>query len=110
MRFDHATVISSSFTFNASDGNAYNFAFIEDKDGLLKVYAPIGEEIVEIENVGTINYDTGYMSIRNFNVSNYGPYISVYVRSRYKDVFAEQNRIVVIEASDLVVTVVEARN
>lgn len=110
MRFDHATLVSSAFTFNASDGNVYDFAFLEDVEGTVKVFAPIAEDIVEIETVGTINYTTGYISIRNFNVNNYGPYISVYIRSRYKDVFAEQNRIVVIEASDLLVTVVEARS
>lgn len=110
LRYDHATLISSTFTFNASDGNAYPFAFLEDdSQGNVKVFAPVGDDLVEIETVGTINYSTGAVSIVGFNVTNYGAYISVYLRSRYRDIFAEQNRIIIIEASDIMLNVIEAR-
>ena len=110
-RMTHSTMISSRFTYNGSDGKVYELAFFEDDaNGNVKVYAPIGEDILPVETVGTINYATGEVNLNNINVASYNDHIDLYFRSRYADIFATQNKIIVIEPSDVTVTVVETRN
>lgn len=107
-RTTHATLISSSFTYNATDGKVYELAFFEDdSQGNVLLFAPIENEILPIESVGTINYVTGEITLNNINVADYNSHISLYIRSRYKDIFASQNKIIVIDPSDVVVNVIE---
>lgn len=107
-RTTHATLISSRFTYNATDGKVYELAFFEDdSQGNVVLFAPIEDEILPIENVGTINYVTGEITLNNINVADYNSHISLYIRSRYKDIFASQNKIIVIDPSDVVVNVIE---
>jgi hypothetical protein len=109
-RTTHATLISSRFTYNATDGKVYNLAFFEDDaNGNVKLFAPIGEEILPIETVGTINYVTGEINLNNINVASYFNYISLYARSRFKDISATQNKIIIIDPSDVSISVVETR-
>lgn len=104
----HSTLFSSNFTYNARDGKVYELAFLEDdSDGNVKVFAPIGETIVPLDIVGTINYSTGFTTITDLNVASYINYISLYFRSRYKDVFASQNKIIIIDPNDVTVSVIE---
>lgn len=107
-RTTHSTLISSRFTYNAKDGKVYELAFFEDDaDGNVKVYAPIGESIIPIETVGTIDYVTGRVTLTDINIADYANYISLYLRSRYKDIFASQNKIIIIDPNDVTVSVIE---
>lgn len=107
-RISHATIISSTFTYNSTDGNAYPLSFFEDDaQGNINVYTTIGEEIVRLDNVGTIDYSTGLIKLNNINVADYTTYISLYIRSRFKDIFASQNKIILIEPSDVNIEVIE---
>ena len=107
-RTTHSTLISSRFTYNAKDGKVYELAFFEDDaDGNVKVFAPIGEAIIPVETVGTIDYVTGRVTLTDINVANYSNYISLYLRSRYKDIFASQNKIIIIDPNDVTVSVIE---
>ena len=73
------------------------------------LYAPIGEDILPIETVGTINYATGEIILNKLNVADYTNHISLYLRSRFKDIFASQNRIIIIDPNDVNVSAVETR-
>lgn len=106
-RVSHSTLISSRFTYNGSDGKVYPLAFFEDDSNNIKVFAPVGQTIVPIETVGTIDYITGMITLTDINVAEYSNYISLYIRSRYKDIFASQNKIILIDPSDVTVTVIE---
>lgn len=109
-RTTHATLISSRFTYNATDGKVYELAFFEDDaNGNVVLYAPIGEDILPIEAVGTINYATGEIILNELNVADYTNHISLYLRSRFKDIFASQNRIIIIDPNDVNVSAVETR-
>lgn len=110
-RYAHSTVISSPFTYNASDGRVYELSFFEDDaEGNINLYAPVGNEIVKIENVGNVQYNTGIVKLNNINVAYYdGNYISLYLRSRYKDIFATQNKTIVIDPNDVSISVIETQ-
>lgn len=111
LRFTHATMISSTFTYIATNGIQYSLAFLEDDaNGNISVFAPIGNDLQVIENVGTINYLTGEIAINDLNVSYYdGSYISLYFRSRYKDIFASQNKVITIDPNDVTISVIETQ-
>ena len=86
----------------------YELAFFEDDaQGNVVLFAPTEDEILPVENVGTINYVTGEITLNNINVANYTNYISLYLRSRFKDIAASQNKIIVIDPSDVSVSIVE---
>lgn len=107
-RLSHATIISSSFTYNSTDGNAYPLSFFEDDaQGNINVYTTIGSEIVSVDKVGSVNYSTGQITLNNISIADYSPYISLYIRSRFKDIFASQNKIILIDPSDVNIEVIE---
>ena len=107
-RTTHATLISSRFTYNATDGKVYELAFFEDDaQGNVVLFAPTEDEIFPVETVGAINYVTGEVTLNNINVANYTNYISLYFRSRFKDIAASQNKIIVIDPSDVSVSIIE---
>ena len=110
LRYTHATLISSNFTFNASDGRVYELAFLEDDaNGNVQVFTNISGNLVPIQTVGTIDYGTGEVILNNLNIANYSNYISLYFRSRFKDIYATQNKIIVIDPNDVFISVIEVK-
>ena len=105
--FAHASVISSKFTFNY-DGVSYPLSYFEDDSlGNIDVYVPIGEKIVKLVNIGTVDYTTGILNINNLNLASYDNYVSIYCKSLSKDLYANQNKIILIEPSDVNITILE---
>lgn len=97
---------SSSFTYGGSN------AFIVDNgSGILQIIRTTSSGFVYLNrNIGTVNYDTGAIVIRNLNVSAYpGSEIKMYGRTRMKDITSPKNRIVTIREEDINVTVVGLR-
>lgn len=110
LRYAHATLISSLFTYNATDGKVYESAFFEDdSNGNIILYATINNEIVPIETVGTIKYSKGTVVLNNINVANYTNHISLYFRSRFKDIYADKNNIIIIDPNDVEISVIETQ-
>lgn len=110
LRYAHATMISSLFTYNATDGKVYDSAFFEDdSNGNIILYAPINNEIIPLETVGTIKYNTGIITLNNINVADYTNYISLYFRSRFKDIYADKNNIIIIDPNDVEISVIETQ-
>ena len=105
----HATVLSSFFTYNSKAGNSYQLAFIEDDDGVLGVYYNTGSGVVKIDDIGTVNYNTGSITINDLSVSSYTDYISLYCRILGGDIRASQNKILIIDPADVSITVTETR-
>lgn len=105
----HATVLSSFFTYTSKAGGSYQLAFIEDDDGVLGVYYNSGSDVVKIDDIGTVDYTTGRITINDLNVSSYTDYISLYCRILGGDIRASQNKILVIDPADVSITVAETR-
>lgn len=107
-RFEHATIFSSKFTYNADDGTSYPFSFLEDDgNGILNVYTTISQTIIQVGTVGTVDYLTGAVRLVNFNVGSYDSYISIYAKGHNKDIIAVRNKIIMIDPADVTVTVEE---
>jgi len=105
--FGHASVISSKFTFNYQN-ISYPLSYFEDDSlGNIDVYVPSGDKVVKLVNIGTVDYTTGTVIISNLNLSSYQNYVSIYCKTLNKDLYANQNKIILIESSDVNITMIE---
>jgi hypothetical protein len=110
LRYSHSTMMSSLFTYNAKDGNVYESSFFEDdSNGNVILYTYINNEIVPIETVGTIDYVEGLVVLKEINVADYTNHISLYFRSRFKDIYADKNNIIIIDPNDVEISVIETK-
>jgi hypothetical protein len=105
--FGHASVISSKFTFSYQDVS-YPLSYFEDDSlGNIDVYVPIGEKVVKLVNIGTVDYINGIIKLNNLNLSSYSSYVSIYCRTLNRDLYANQNKIIIIESSDVDISILE---
>lgn len=98
---------SSTFTYNG------NTAFIQDDgEGTLQVLRSTGTGgfVYLNRNVGSVNYLTGQIIVKNFNVSAYsGSEIQLLGRLFAKDIYPPKNRILTIREKDLSINVFGSR-
>ena len=105
---EHTSVLSSNFTYNSTDGKSYPLSFIEDDQaGNLRVFSPVGTELIVTDQIGSVNYVTGEITINNLSVADYTNYISIYVRTDTRDLIAKQNSILIIDPDDVKITMLE---
>jgi len=93
---------SSSFTYNGSVG-----FIMDDGAGQLNIVKLIGTSYNFLrKNIGTVNYETGRVVIRDLNVSAYtGSEIKLYAKTRVPTITSPKNRILTIRDEDVVVDV-----
>jgi hypothetical protein len=104
-------VDSTYFTFITEDGVEYDNCKLSDSNGAIYVYTYIDNIKTTLDSsIGSINYTTGLMSISGLLCKNYGDYISVYAAPSTKDILSNQDKILVIEPSDVTISVIEVRN
>lgn len=117
--FEHATLISSRFTYKfngtlypnayfADDGQAAETG--EDKGkATVKVYAPLNGVLTPIVEVGKIKYSDGSFTLNNITVSSYTGNILIYLQNKDPDIFANLNNIIKIEPENVNISVIEAK-
>jgi len=104
----HSTLYSSKFTYVSKNGTTYPLCYSEDDGlGIINVYTTISTDVVRIDSVGTIDYSTGEIKLNSIKLASYTSYISLYIRSKFKDIFASQNKIILIESNDLEINIIE---
>lgn len=104
------TIVESSiFTFQDESGNNYTDSkIIDDGRGRLIVYAYINDIFTVLNsNVGSVNYETGRVSISNLRVSDYSGFVSIYVTLRAKDVIVKQSDFLSVNLQDVTINVIE---
>lgn len=98
-----SAVSSSVFLYNSE------FAVVED-DGAGKLWivrrgTQVDEKIID---AGTIDYETGTISLVNFRVDRYlGSALKIYVKPADPDVVSKQNNILSIDQDDVTITLQE---
>jgi len=102
---------STNFTYTHTDGDDYESYIGDDGLGVLNVYtnqltASGVTRTILGASVGTVDYATGEVNFTT-NVKAYsGSYISLYGRLKNKDIFSVQNKFLLIESSDITITLV----
>lgn len=102
-----SSIRSSSFNLNN------NTVYLSD-DGLGKIFlyyvSSDNKKIVVNDSVGVVNYETGLISIDNLLISsipNNQNYINFYIKPKYNDIIALKNQMILIEDTDINVTVID---
>lgn len=99
-------VSSSTFTYNG----IANCRLEDNGDGVMRIVAVSGTQHRTIVNIGTVDYDTGVISINNFNITNFsGTSLKIYAKPRTLDITSSQNVILNILENDVDVTIEQIR-
>lgn len=126
---ERVSVISSTFSYNKVDPvtgsvTVYPFAFflddgvpVTDKGvidtktgkGKLNVFALVNNVLVNIDTIGSVSYDTGVVQIDNINLAEYESYVSIYIKTKNKDVIAKSDNIIIIDPNDVTIKVNETK-
>lgn len=99
----HPAIKSTNFTYNNTT------AYIQDNgEGILEIITNegVGGFVVLNNNIGTVDYDTGKVNIRNLSVSNFsGSAIKIHANPHTQDVIGPKDRIISIRDIDVQLTV-----
>ena len=103
---DIHVVSSSTFTYNGLS----NCRLEDDGDGAMRIVNTSGTNNRTILSVGTVDYDTGIIQIKNFNITNYtGTSLKIYAKPRTLDIISSQNVILNILENDVDVSIEQIR-
>jgi hypothetical protein len=86
-------------------------AYLDDDGyGNIRIYKKVGANTIPIiRNIGTIDYETGTLSLRNFKVEGLGDgktELAVTVNPRQKDIFSRRNQIIIIDEASITINAV----
>jgi hypothetical protein len=97
---------SEAFTFGSSPG-----FFIDNGDGLLQIVTALGDAYSVLDpDVGTVDYETGKVTIKDAVIAAYtGAGIKVYARPYEQEIAAKLNTILRLESADATLTIAQAR-
>lgn len=101
-------ISSSQFTYIDENNVYYPFSYIQDDGfGNLIVRTSINNVPVTINQfLGTVDHERGILKISKLLVSSYGTHLSIYARTRIKDIVINKSSIVKIDAEDITVNVI----
>ena len=108
-------VTSSTFSYRDSANTLWDKCRLQDANGVVQVYRTSGEERIIVDNnVGTIAYLTGKMSLTSFQpivissetTGNTTP-MEVFITPASSDVNPLREQIILIEAADVSVTMLD---
>lgn len=103
---DNHAIESSPFIYNGIS------AYLEDDGmGVIRVIGtPSGQPTIIVPDVGTVNYETGLVTISNLTIDSYtGSVLKVYATSKSKDITSSKGTILNIIDTDTNVTVQQVR-
>lgn len=103
---DIHAVSSTPFTYAGTP----NCVLEDDGEGVVRVVVPAGNNHQVVEVVGTVDYDTGVVQLKNFKISNYvGTSLKIYGVPKTKDLSSSQNVILNILEPDVQITIDQVR-
>jgi hypothetical protein len=102
---DKHTISSSFFTFSGIRCNLE-----DDGNGKIRVVSSSSGNHRFVAEVGTVDYATGKLEIKTFNISSYeGNYLKIYARTRHKDIESSKNVILNIQEPDIFLNITQVR-
>lgn len=107
---DVPALTSTAFTWvDLSSETYYENAYLEDDgEGKLCIYTYVGDNETMLTNdIGTIDYTTGLVTINDLLVADYDNHISIEVRPISKDILMNQGNIISIDLEDVTITLSE---
>ena len=97
------SIRSTPFTYN---GELVTFG--DDGAGYVTIAKTVGDSHTIVARVGTVNYDTGQITINNVNFEGYvGDAIKIYALPKEKDISSSKNIILTIEDNEIKINVTQ---
>ena len=99
---DEAGVFSSTFVY---DGISCKLE--DDGAGIMRIVKVTSTQMVEVVRVGTVDYNTGTVTIGNFNISSYsGAGVKIYAQMKSKDYTSTLKNVLKVKPEDISVTMI----
>jgi hypothetical protein len=106
--------VGNKITSNAFTLGGFSNCFLEDNNGLIRIYRVLGIENVAVSvNAGTINYVTGKIILTNFAptaFSDGGTTLKITATPQDKDILPLRGQIISIRDADITVTMVDDKS
>lgn len=105
---DEPVLTSTPFTY-VNNGIEYSSAYIRDDNlGNLVVYTYQNSIFTILNNnIGTIDYETGEVTINGLLTSYYNQYIYIMLEPKNKDIIVNKNTILLIDSRDITIDMVD---
>ena len=98
---DYHAITSSEFIYSG-----VKCILEDDGDGLIRIMKFEPNRMIKVIDIGTVDYNTGFVQLNNFVTSNYfGDSIKIYGLPRDNDVSTQKNTILTVEPEGLQITV-----
>ena len=99
-------VTSSAFAYTDSTGTAYSTCYLDDKDGVFRIFYLSGaDKVILSETAGTVTYSNGYISITSFKPDSFsGSTIDFTITPATNDLVPVRNQIFEIANTNITVT------
>jgi hypothetical protein len=106
---DERVLGSTSFSYVDEDDNIYPNCYLEDDAvGNVIVYTYLkGVRTVLKADIGTIDYNTGMVTISNLKTADYDGYIELSLTTKNKDIIASKNVVLLIDPVDVNIEIIE---
>lgn len=101
---DYSALFSSEFKYQGEQ------SILEDNgQGVVWISKTDGETNRAVAKIGSIDYDTGELTLDSFSPDSFGSSLKIFVRTRDTDIFSFENNVLTIEDDEINVTVEESR-
>ena len=107
----HPNGVGNKITSNAFTFGGFSNCFLEDNNGIIRIYRVLGiENIAVSNNAGTIDYDTGKIILTNFAPTAFNDgstTLKITAAPQDKDILPLRGQIITIRDADISVTMVD---
>jgi hypothetical protein len=107
----HPFGVGNKITSNAFTLGGFSNCFLEDNNGIIRIYRVLGIENVAVSvNAGSINYVTGKIILTNFAPTAFndgGTTLKITATPQDKDILPLRNQIISIRDADISITMVD---
>ena len=99
-------VSSSTFSYTDAAGTTYSTSYLDELNGIMRVYYYSGDEKVIIaNNVGTVTYSNGHVTLTSFKPDSYsGSTLDFTITPSTNDLIPVRNQLFTIANTDITVT------
>lgn len=110
----HPNGVGNKITSNAFTFGGFSNCFLEDNNGIIRIYRVLGVENISVSNnAGTIDYTTGKIILTNFAPTAFndgGTTLKVTAVPQDKDILPLRGQIITIRDADISVTMIDDKS
>jgi len=107
----HPNGVGNKVTSNAFTFGGFSNCFLEDNNGVIRIYRVLGIENIPVSvNAGSINYTTGKIILTNFAPTSFndgGTTLKITAAPQNKDILPLRGQILSIRTADIDITMVD---